>query len=86
MNRVELIQEIEKAVQGHNEVLQIKRFKSVALVDVMNNVRKVSVRNLKTFGDFCVKFGDLMIACSSDASRIDFVYDSYSQGSVKDSE
>lgn len=49
-------------------------------------VRKIRTSSLRTFGDFCEVFLKTVIGLSVNASRIDFVFDSYIEGSVKDSE
>ena len=56
------------------------------IVDVMAYVRKVKMKPLKTFGEFCDVFLTSILNISKNASRIDMVFDTYIEGSVKDSE
>ena len=52
----------------------------------MAYVRKVKTKPLKTFGEFCDVFLTSILNVSQNASRIDMVFDTYIEGSVKDSE
>ena len=52
----------------------------------MVQVRRVPITNLKTFGDMSDSFLAMVKGLYSQASRIDFVFDTYIDGSVKDSE
>ena len=52
----------------------------------MANVRKTSIKGLRTFADFCSAFLNMILAICQNASRIDLVFDSYHEGSVKDTE
>ena len=57
------------------------------LIDVMACMRRVRVKSLKSFGDFISKgFFDIIQNICRRASRIDFVFDTYLDGSIKDSE
>ncbi len=56
------------------------------LVDVMAQVRRVPITNLKTFGDMSDSYLAMVKGLCSQASRIYFVFDTYIDGSVKDSE
>ena len=61
--------------------------KTTYLVDVMACIRRVTAKIHKTFGDFIGKgFFDMVLRLCIGASRIDFVFDTYVDGSVKDSE
>ena len=63
-----------------------KSIRTAYLVDVMANVRKIRMKGLRTFADFCSTFLDMLLAISKKATRIDLVFDSYREGSVKDTE
>jgi len=56
------------------------------IVDVMANVRKLKTSSMKTFGEWCNQFLSMIFGVCKNASRIDFIFDSYMEGSVKDSE
>jgi hypothetical protein len=57
------------------------------IVDVMACIRRVRMKSLKTFGDFIDKgFFDMVLNLCKNASCIDLVFDTYLDGSVKDSE
>lgn len=56
------------------------------IVDVMANVRKISPREHNTFGEYCSAILDYVSNSSKHAHRIDLVFDSYIDLSVKDSE
>jgi len=75
------INEMDKtSPQTWNEV------NTVYLVDVMAYIRKVAVRNLHTFGDLCTAFIQMIMHICKYADRIDFIFDSYVEMSIKDSE
>ena len=56
------------------------------LVDVIANVRKIRLKGLRTFADFCSSFLNILLAICKNATRIDLVFDSYKECSVKDTE
>ena len=56
------------------------------LADVMANDRKIRIKVLRTFADFCSSFLNMLLAICKNATRIDLVFDSYKEGSVKDTE
>ncbi|KAL4238796.1 hypothetical protein ACF0H5_003503 [Mactra antiquata] len=59
---------------------------TVWLVDVMANIRKINIRGLKTFEHLCNSFLRMISMLCSKATRVDFVFDSYVETSVKQSE
>lgn len=59
---------------------------NTTLIDVMGNVRRLSLKGLKTFGDLCLTFSNSVSRLCKSADRIDLVFDAYIDGSVKDSE
>ena len=60
--------------------------KTAYLVDVMANLRRVRTKQLKTFGEFCESFLVMILNICKNASRTDLVFDTYMEGSVKDTE
>ena len=56
------------------------------IVDVMANVRKLKTSSLSTFGELFNEFLSMIFGVCKNASRIAFIFDSYIEGSVKDSE
>ena len=63
-----------------------KSIRTTYLVDVMANIRKIRIKGLRTFADFCSSFLNMLLAICKNATRIDLVFDSYKEGSVKDTE
>ena len=59
---------------------------TTAIVDVMAHLRRMRLANLHTFGDLCTDFVAYVQSISHNANRIDYVFDTYIDGSVKDSE
>ena len=57
-----------------------------AIVDVMAHLRCMRLANLNTFGDLCTHFLGYVHSLSHNANRIDFVFDTYIDASVKDGE
>ena len=60
--------------------------KTASIVDVMCCIRQINTSSLKTFGDLCKRFLETAYGLSKDCSRIDFVFHTYVEGSVKDTE
>ena len=56
------------------------------IVDVMANIRKIPTKSSKTFGDFSDAFLSYIASTAKGASRIDLVFDSYFEMSLKHSE
>ena len=52
----------------------------------MAYLRRVQLTCLHTFGDLCSSFIQTVLKLCLNASRIDFVFDTYIEGSVKNSE
>ena len=44
------------------------------------------IASVKTFGDLCTNFLDMTLGLCGNSNRIDYVFDTYLEGSVKDSE
>ncbi len=56
------------------------------IVDVMSALRGLKVTSLKTYGELCSKLIEKILGICREPERIDFVFDTYLEGSVKDSE
>ena len=56
------------------------------IVDTMANIRKMKTNDLKTFGDFALVFTNYIMASAKGANRIDLIFDSYCERSIKDHE
>jgi len=56
------------------------------IVDVVANVRKLKTSSMSTFGELCNQFLSIIFGVCKNASRIDFIFESYIEGLVKDSE
>ena len=52
----------------------------------MANIRKIRFKGLCTFVDICSIFLNMLIAICVNETRIDLVFDSYKEVSVKDTE
>ena len=63
-----------------------KKVKTASIVDVMCCLRQMNTSTFKTFGDLCARFLQMAYGLSKHSSRIDFIFDTYVEGSVKDSE
>lgn len=83
-----LMQELEKTLSSCDYVPENEWFEcnTSCLVDVMANLRKVNIRGLKTFAEMSDRFFSMVTMQIKSSSRVDFVFDSYLDGSVKDSE
>ena len=60
--------------------------KTASLIDVMACLRNVPTKQMKTFGDMLCRFMDWVSYLCTNATRVDFVFDTYIDGSIKDSE
>ena len=64
---------------------------TATIVDVMGCLRRLRLTLMKTFNDLSTHFLEYIHGISSNSNRIDcncidFVFDTYSEGSIKDSE
>jgi len=84
----ELMKELESKITADDYIAptQWKDMPTGYIVDVMANVRKLKTSSLSTFGELCNQFLSMIFGVCKNASRIDFIFDSYIEGSVKDSE
>ena len=63
-----------------------KSKRTTYLVGVMVNVRKRRVKGLRTFADFCSTFLNMLLAICKNETKIELVFDSNKEGSVKNTE
>ena len=83
-----LVQDLEmKPINDDERAPAMDRELQTAFIaDVMANIRKIKAKDVQTFGDFCEQFLNyISITCRRQA-RLDLVFDSYVEGSIKDSE
>ena len=83
-----LLLEVEKHLSSENYIDPNNwvHCKSAYLVDVMASVRKICNKRIRTFGELCDNVINYIGKIAATASRIDFVFDTYMENSVKDSE
>lgn len=87
-NKSDLCHELEKLLDA-KDYLQPPAWtpaNTAAIVDVMGYLRRMRTVNINTFGDLCTNFLGYVHGLCNNANRIDFVFDTYIEGSVKDSE
>jgi len=51
----------------------------------MANIRKINTNDIQTFGEFCEQFLDYISVVGRGQNMLDLVFDSYVEGSIKDS-
>ena len=83
-----LVQELEKSLGKHNqkEPSTADNVHTTFIADMMANVRKMNAKEANTFGESCVNTLNYIHNAAKDANRIDLVFDSYVEMSIKDSE
>ena len=87
-NKSELCTELEKKLKD-NDYLMAPRWidnGTVYIVDVMAWLRHMRTSSLTTFAEFCTAFMDMVNHMSVNAKRIDYVFDTYLEDSVKGGE
>ena len=85
----DLTKELEKRLSTVNyKEPNADTMMTACLVDVMANVRKIKTktRETKTFGEFVHNFLNFVKNSAHGASRVDLVFDSYLDKTIKDSE
>ena len=83
-----LCHEMEKCL-NIDDIVPSSGWKSIRTtyqVDVMAYVRQIRIKGLRTFADFRSTFLNMLLAICKNATRTDLVFDSYKEGSVKDTE
>jgi hypothetical protein len=83
-----LVTELEKSLSGNDyqPLLSSGNKVTAYLVDMMANVRKVGLKDLSTFADLCKSVISMIRKNAVNADRIDLVFDSYEEGTIKDAE
>lgn len=83
-----LVQDLETKLINDDERVPTKdsELQTACIADVMANIRKLKTKDIKTFGEFCEQFLDYISAVGRRPDRLDLVFDSYVEGSIKDSE
>jgi hypothetical protein len=65
---------------------KVSELQTPCIADVMTNIRKIKTNDIQTFGKFCEQFLDYVSGVVQGQERLDLVFDSYVQSSIKDSE
>lgn len=88
-NKSSLTIELEKVLAAEDYIHPSQwdyTFPTAYIVDVMAYMRRIKTKNLKSFGELCEHLWNMIFNICKNPKRIDFVFDSYVEGSVKDSE
>ena len=83
-----LVTELEKTLQPSDYVTQDKwdQLQTACLVDVMANIRGIEMKKHENYGSFGDGFLNMIRSRACSATRMDFIFDTYVAGSVKDAE
>ena len=83
-----LVQDLEtKLTNGDERVPAIDSdLQTAYIADVIANIRKIKTKDIKTFGNFYEQFLDYISAICGGPDRLGLVFDSYVEGSIKESE
>ena len=83
-----LVQNLETKLPNDDERVPAmdSELQTAYIADVMANIRKIKTKDIQTFGNFCEQFLDYISAISRGPDRLDLVFYSYAEGSIKDSE
>ena len=85
--KCELTRELEKHLdQASPKHIPTDSMTTCYVVDVMANLRKLQTGNITTFGEFTDSFLSYVQHLANQSCRIDLVFDSYIDSSIKDSE
>ena len=88
LNKSDLCNELEKMLE-QTDYLQPSAWtpaNTTSIVVVMAHLHHMQLANLNTFGDLCTDFLGYVHVLSHSANHTDFVFDTYINASVKDSE
>ena len=79
------MKEVESKITADDYIapMQWKHMPTGYIVDVMANVRKLKTSSMSTFGELCNQFLSMIFGVCKNASHIDFMFNSYIEGSVK---
>ena len=83
-----LVQDLETILTNDDERVPAidSELQAASIADVMANIRKIKAKDIKTFGNFCEQFLDYISAICRGPDRLDLVFDSFIEGSIKASE
>ena len=83
-----LVQDLETKLTNNDERAPAmdSKLQTACIADVMANIRKIRTKDIQTFGNFCEQFLDYISAIGQGPDRLDLVFDSDVEGSIKDSE
>jgi hypothetical protein len=77
--------ELEKKLPGTDHKIDTESGESTTvIIDVMGGIRKARTKD--TFGEFVKNYVGCTLSSSTYAERVDFIFDSYTRTSIKDSE
>lgn len=87
-NKSDLCDELEKILKkdDYTQPTEWADAKTTSIMDVMGCLRRMRTGPIKTFGEFCEKFIEMASGLCRGSDRIDLVFDTYVEGSVKESE
>lgn len=87
-NKSDLCTELEKHLNKPDYVQQTKwtPLNTASIFDVMGGLHRMCLSKVKTFGELCSQFLDATYGICRYSDRTDFVFDTYIDGSVKESE
>ena len=83
-----LVQDLERKLTNEDKKVPTEdsELQNACIVDVMANIRMIKAKDIKTLGEFCEQFMDYISTVGQESHRLDLVFDSYVEGSIKDSE
>ena len=83
-----LVQDLETKLINDDERASAmnSELQTACIADVMANIRKIKTKDIQTFSNFCEQFLGYISAICWGPDRLDLVFDSYVEGSIKDSE
>ena len=88
LDKSDICHELEKLLLN-DDYLQPKQWSdanTTCIVNVMGCMRRLRTASVKTFGEFCQNAIEMTKGICCQSNRIDFVFDTYIEDSVKDSE
>ena len=87
-NKSLLTAELEKQLTPDDYIFSINQNdeRLACIVDTMAYVRKVKTSDITTFGELCASVIKITHCHASVSKRVDYVFDAYCEGTIKDSE
>ena len=82
------VQDLETKLTNDDERIPAmnSELQTAYIADVMANIRKIKTKHIQTVGNFCEQVLENISAICWGPDRLDLVFDSYVEGSIKDSE